>query len=956
MRSRSKSGLKHWLARALGAFFTFVLILGVVLLALLEVRFEIDATPHKDRLAALFQAQTGLNVRAGGEIHLVTGPEAGLRVGELRVSNPGLPDEQPILTAGQLELRVDTRALIGGTLKLLLVGISDGVLALVRDADGRGNWQAAGGENRLSGSRHLDLAALPGDGLVVRIEDSRFDYSDQKAGTKVRIALAQALAEPAGERLKLALDGTLNGQPVRLSGWTTTLSRLAVADAAVPVALSGDLAGVSVEAGGSLAPRGSGERTVLNLDIRGDSLAGLSPLLGDAVALDQPVRGSLRFDGADGAYRIEALDLSLGEQRVSARGDLAWTSQRALEITGAEVELGEGGGKQPLALAIESARLGADRDRIDFDADIRLLGLSVSARGGIEYRKKPALLGARVELSGRSLERLAPWIGAEASRLGPLSARFELATDGEVHELSRARVILAETRFDGRVTLDSTAGEDHPAFDLAGNLLGFEVAAKGAISRDGEGPRLAAGVDVSAPTLAGLQPWIGARPSGLGPVSARFDVAAHGAILRFAKIRLAIAGQRLNADVVLERSGARPALELDLATEHLDLGALAGKESLAQSSLGDQRRGSKQLFSAAPFKLDWMDKLDLNGRLRAGELVSGPLRWSDAEIQVRQSAGRLLLDVSGKALSGRPITASLDLDARRNPPSAQLRLDGDKLRIAPLVAATPAAGMIDGELDLAIALSGSGESPHALVRALGGRVVLLVEGAETDLADLERLTPGLRDLFGLLARRDAADARINCAVAALDVSGGHSDLSAVIDSRDSLVVAGGTLDLDAETLAVRVVPEPKGVNLRVSVPIRISGSLASPRVEVQTAGVLGSLAERLSRVAVPHLLIVDALGEAVAGNPCVRIASGRDQPVGRSGPAAIVTRPVEATVRGAGSVVEGAGRVVKGVGGSVVNGVGGVLRGVGGVLGGGRGREDVRSEEIPSTDELSGKH
>jgi hypothetical protein len=86
-------------------------------------------------------------------------------------------------------------------------------------------------------------------------------------------------------------------------------------------------------------------------------------------------------------------------------------------------------------------------------------------------------------------------------------------------------------------------------------------------------------------------------------------------------------------------------------------------------------------------------------------------------------------------------------------------------------------------------------------------------------------------------------------------------------------------------------------------------------VEVEKGGLLRTLTDLVSKVALPQLLLVDAFGSAVSTNPCIKIASGQiDQQ--RDG-------PVGTVLEGTGKVLKGTGEVLKGVGDAVKDLLGG---------------------------------
>ena len=76
-----------------------------------------------------------------------------------------------------------------------------------------------------------------------------------------------------------------------------------------------------------------------------------------------------------------------------------------------------------------------------------------------------------------------------------------------------------------------------------------------------------------------------------------------------------------------------------------------------------------------------------------------------------------------------------------------------------------------------------------------------------------------------------------------------------MDTPDSTTVAHGYIDFGAETLEVRVVPDAKGVNLKVPVPIVVQGSLARPDYRLGKGVVLLSLTDLATTIALPQVTV-----------------------------------------------------------------------------------------------------
>ncbi len=458
--------------------------------------------------------------------------------------------------------------------------------------------------------------------------------------------------------------------------------------------------------------------------------------------------------------------------------------------------------------------------------------------------------------------------------------------------------------------------DDPVPLDLSGNLLGLDVAVKGTVANPWSGAQVAAKLTVAGKSLSGFGPWIGKEFGAQGPIKARLDLRGGGSRYRIAPFNLELGNGRFDGSMTADFSRKRPRVDLDLGIQEVDIRPLfpAGAGGPVKVQVPES---SAELFSDAPFPTAWMDSADIVARVRLRNLITPYSTGHSIDLDASLQSRTLAVDLTGKAVGDRTVSARLTVDGNADPISVLLRVKGDKLMLAPLLAPTSAAGMIRGDLDLSLDVRAAGANEGNLVHSLAGTIVLLVENAEADLTQLDRLTPGVRNLFGQLARPNAQLARVNCGLAAFDFEGGRTQVRGLVDSQDSTVVAGGTLDLGAETIELRLVPDPKGVHLKVSAPVVIQGPLASPDVRVEKGSLLVSLTELASKIAVPQLLLMDAFGEAVAENPCVKIATGRVEQQ-QAGPLGIAVNPAEGLVKGAGgAVIDGAGAVLEGVGGAV---------------------------------------
>ncbi|MCG6861445.1 MAG: AsmA family protein, partial [Chromatiaceae bacterium] len=391
---------------------------------------------------------------------------------------------------------------------------------------------------------------------------------------------------------------------------------------------------------------------------------------------------------------------------------------------------------------------------------------------------------------------------------------------------------------------------------------------------------------------------------------------------------------RFEGRLGVDLSRPRPKLDLDLSVDKIDTRPLfrqqvsgGGRSTTSAGSEGKSRDG---LFSDRPLELDRIGAADVTARIRIRSLITPYTSAQATDIDVKLVARRVRADLKAVGSGNRTITAALEIDGSNDPVAIALRVDGDKLAIDSLVATSAAEGMIRGEMGFAIDLRGRGDSVGRIMRSLNGSLLLLAEQGEADLTHLSRLTPGVRDLFGLLARPQAELAQVNCGIAAFELESGRTNVAILIDTTDSTVVAQGLLDLGAETLDARVDPAPKGAHLEVPAPIVVRGQLANPEFRVEKSELLVSLADLVSKVAVPQLLLVDAFGAAIDENPCMKILSGVSAPAATGSRTGGLTESLSDTVGGAGAVVKGSAKAVERVGGAVIKGTGGIPEGIGG--------------------------
>lgn len=646
---------------------------------------------------------------------------------------------------------------------------------------------------------------------------------------------------------------------------------------------------------------------------------------------------------------LKAQGLHVRNPALSEAGDLLDAELAALEVDALPVLSGR---LEPTFLRLEGAKLNLARDRAgDWNWQPGATGDGADTDRDGDAPKEGFLLPDGLRVVGKDVRinykdgrtGVASESVLNSVDLEPAADALKVALDGTVDGYP---LVLRGTTATLSQLID---GSRAIPLDLQGNLLGLSVNAKGNLANPRTGAEISAALRIEGRSLAGLRPWVGEQIAAKGPVNASLDIKGGGKAYELSDFKVAIGKSRFDGGLKLNLSGQKPNLDLELGIEEVDLTPLleSGNEVAGHPAPEDTGSGTG-LFSDEPLSVAWMDSVELTVHVRLRNLITPYTSVRNVDMDASLTGGNLSVKGAGKGEDGRSESFDFQFNSGVEPPVASLSYKGDKLLLEPMLAGTRARGTIKGEVDISANLKATGNSGDQLAKSLNGKLLFLIERAKADLRQLDRLTPGVANLFGQLASPKAKSATMNCGLAAFDFQGGKTEVHILVDSPVSTVVAHGDLDLGAETLNVRVTPHAKGVHLKIAAPVVIHGPLASPDYTIKKGYLLVSLTELVSKVAVPQLLLVEAFGEAIAENPCVKIASGKVDPE-QAEPLDAVTQPVETVVKGAGAIVEGAGTAVKEVGGAVIKGTGQVIKGVGsaigGLLGGGRSQGEASSEK-----------
>ncbi len=259
------------------------------------------------------------------------------------------------------------------------------------------------------------------------------------------------------------------------------------------------------------------------------------------------------------------------------------------------------------------------------------------------------------------------------------------------------------------------------------------------------------------------------------------------------------------------------AVKLDF--EQLDLNAV----------LGGRARGTRD--ADVSIVVDRAPDTLVDAALTAKGVSYGALRLADARLEAVQQAGRIAVETLAVTYLGGHVRASGRIEAVERGDAGRVTAEVDAtgfevqaLRQVLELGQVPVAG----RADLRVAVVAEGATLNAAAR--GGRVsaVAAMTGGSVarEVVELASTNP-----LALLRTAKGMSA-VSCLLAVVDVRAGIGTVSPLrVRSADGTIVGRGSFDLNRKRLDLVVASESRTTSaLALDIPVRVSGSFASPSI------------------------------------------------------------------------------------------------------------------------------
>ncbi len=322
-------------------------------------------------------------------------------------------------------------------------------------------------------------------------------------------------------------------------------------------------------------------------------------------------------------------------------------------------------------------------------------------------------------------------------------------------------------------------------------------------------------------------------------------VAQAGAGVALRGLRFASGFGDLAGDVALQY-GARPSIRGTLVSQRLDLDSLprlsippavppappAAPAAVPPSAPPPAPPGPDHVFSDSPLPWAALRRADLDLQLSVGDLVWRGADYRALSGHLALANGALRLDPFAMQAPEGLVGLSLSADAGQAEPPVDLALRSDALALDPLLQAAGLPGGSDAMLAVNAVLHSAGSSPHALASHLDGHVGLALVDGEVSNAVLAAALGELQQSVHL-GIDPAGRSHVRCFAVRLNAAQGQVSLAALALDTTRLELEGsGTVDLAAETLALRLRPLARLGSVGVLAPVQLAGPMARPAVQL----------------------------------------------------------------------------------------------------------------------------
>jgi AsmA protein len=465
--------------------------IALIALVLLGVRLFVNPNDYKARIEKTVSDATGRDLALPGDIKLSVFPWIALELGPASLGNPPGFGNKPFAAIQHLSVRVMLLPLLRKEIEIGRIEIEGLDLRLLKNAQGKGNWESFGGKTSAATPVSKSTSTTPLPELAgLEIKDSRVSYQDLivdhlnvevgrvSAGTAVPVKLSFTLTTspgaspiPLASQLELTLDSEKKQYRVEAFDLDGTLTPKA---GVAPVKWKFSAPQVSMDLGAQIL-------SAENFNARLGS-ANLTGTVHGKKILDAPdLTGDFKLDPVGLRELMHELRMVPPETRdskvlskLAAKGEFAYAGNAA-RASKLDMQLDDSDLRGALAvtnLATKAMTFDLALDRIDLDR--YMSPEKANPKPAAKPETQPIALPTDA-LKGLLLNGTATIGSAKIAGLALSQVRVSVDIKGDVMHLAPLQAKLYGGTYSGDITLDERTHT--PVLKLEQGMNDIDVAA-----------------------------------------------------------------------------------------------------------------------------------------------------------------------------------------------------------------------------------------------------------------------------------------------------------------------------------------------------------------------------------------------------------------------------------------------------------------------------------------------
>ena len=383
--------------------------------------------------------------------------------------------------------------------------------------------------------------------------------------------------------------------------------------------------------------------------------------------------------------------------------------------------------------------------------------------------------------------------------------------------------------------------------EAAGARLDFEGAVDLPMSRN----KLELKMSLKGERLDNLNKLLRVALPPLGPYAFGGRFSVHEGGYRVSGLEVRVRKSDLTGDLNLETKGARPRLEINLATKTLQIndfdvkawspitGESEGATNQAITEAAAKPAGAEEINSLLSPSV--MRSLDAWLSVKVREVLSGKDRLGSGSLTMTLEDGRLSVAPLQLDIPGGSVNVELAYQPTEKGVAAEVNARIDRFDYGVLARRIDSETDLGGKITLDVRLKSRAKTPDVIMQNASGHfdIAIWPESFKAGIFDLWAV-----NLFSSVTSEmdKGAGSKINCAVARFKMTDGLMSHKAILIDTSRMRVGGeGQVNFKTEKIDMAFAPRGKKPEFfSLATPIKVHGSFADFRVGVKTGALAGT--------------------------------------------------------------------------------------------------------------------